>query len=254
MDVLVYLVSILLFAGLIPALLVAGYLRTRRRGYRPPAAILVLSAGSAAGILEAYLLSGRLPQQDRGLIAFFVICWVPLLGYAATTGLLIRVLPRRNPRVFGQRRPRFPFATAGKALIALGILVCVFSFVWSTMGKASDSLVSDSLKLLVFAIAFGGYLVFLGRHVGAPKSLGDIMRTDPRPPVLYLRPFNQESEFFVTGPKSRYGEYARGHLQTSHGRTNWWSIRCGAGGLWLRCEPVKRIWRMRLARKGAKDE
>ncbi len=210
MDVLVYVVSILLFAGLIPALLVAGYLRTRRKGYRPPAALLVLLVGIVAGIAEAYILSGRLPPQERGVLAFFVICWVPVLGSAATTGLLVRFLPRRNLRVFGQRRPRFPFATTGKALISLGVLICVFSFVWSTMGKAPDSVVSDSLKLLVFASAFGGYLIFLGRHISGPASLEEITRTDPRPPVLYLRPFSQESDFFVSGPKSRYGAYARG--------------------------------------------
>jgi hypothetical protein len=61
----------------------------------------------------------------------------PLLGSAATTGLLIRVLPRRNPRVFGQRRPRFPFATAGKALIALGVLVKLAAPRSSAMENAS---------------------------------------------------------------------------------------------------------------------
>ncbi|HEY2487035.1 MAG TPA: hypothetical protein VGI36_17965 [Candidatus Binataceae bacterium] len=46
--------------------------------------------------------------------------------------------------------------------------------------------------------------------MSAAKSLEEVAQTDPRQPVLYLRPFNQESEFFVSGPKSQYGQYARG--------------------------------------------
>lgn len=123
---------------------------------------------------------------------------------------LICILPKRNPRVFGRRRPRFPFVTTGLALIAVGVLVCVYSFISWGMGKVSGSVATDSLGVLGIAIAFGGYLVFLGRRVRAPKSLEEVAQTDPRQPVLYLRPFNQESEFFVSGPKSRYGQYARG--------------------------------------------
>jgi hypothetical protein len=74
----------------------------------------------------------------------------------------------------------------------------------------SSSVATDSLGVLGVAIASGGYLVFLGRRVRAPKSLEEVAQTDPRQPVSYLRPFNQESEFFVSGPKSRYGQYARG--------------------------------------------
>jgi hypothetical protein len=73
MDIIVYLVSILLLAALIPTLLVAGYLRTRRRGYRPPGAVLVLLIGSTTGILEAYLWHRSLSPQDKGVFEFFVI-------------------------------------------------------------------------------------------------------------------------------------------------------------------------------------
>jgi hypothetical protein len=115
------------------------------------------------------------------------------------------------PRIFGHRRPLFPFATAGKGLIVLGVLTCLFAFVWSATGKGADSLISDSFKVVICAITFGGYLIFLGRHItSAPTSLEEIARADARPPVLYLRPFNQEAEFFVSGRKSLYGQYAQG--------------------------------------------
>ena len=36
------------------------------------------------------------------------------------------------------------------------------------------------------------------------------------------------------------------HLQRSHGRTNWWSIRCDGVGLWSPCEPPKGEYRSGL--------
>jgi hypothetical protein len=203
-----FFASLLLVAFLIPALLAAGYLRARRKGYRAPSAALVPLCGSAAGIFATYILAGKLPRRSYA---------VPLLGMwslvfcsALAMWFLIRIMPKRNPRVFGRRRPRFPFVTSGWALIAVGVLVCVFSFISWSNGKVSSSVATDSLGVLGVAMAFGGYLVFLGRRVRAPKSLEEVAQTDPRQPVLYLRPFNQESEFFVSGPKSRYGQYASG--------------------------------------------
>jgi tetratricopeptide (TPR) repeat protein len=210
-DVLVFIgffATILLVALLIPALLVAGYLRARRKGYRAPSAALVPLVGSAAGILAAYKLIGKLPP--RSLAVPFVLFWGAVLGAALVMGFLISVMPKRNPRVFGRRRPRFPFVTIGWALIAVGVLVCVYSFISWAIGKVSSSVATNSLGVLGVAIAFGGYLVFLGRRVSAAKSLEEVAQTDPRQPVLYLRPFNQESELFVSGPKSQYGQYAKG--------------------------------------------
>jgi hypothetical protein len=210
-DVLVFIgffATILLVALLIPALLVAGYLRARRKGYRAPSAALVPLVGSAAGILAAYKLIGKLPP--RPLAVPFVLFWGAVLGAALVMGFLISVMPKRNPRVFGRRRPRFPFVTIGWALIAVGVLVCVYSFISWAIGKVSSSVATNSLGVLGVAIAFGGYLVFLGRRVSAAKSLEEVAQTDPRQPVLYLRPFNQESELFVSGPKSQYGQYAKG--------------------------------------------
>ncbi|HEY2487036.1 MAG TPA: hypothetical protein VGI36_17970 [Candidatus Binataceae bacterium] len=139
-DVLVFIgffATILLVALLIPALLVAGYLRARRKGYRAPSAALVSLVGSAAGILAAYKLIGKLPP--RSLAVPFVLFWGAVLGTALVIRFLISVMPKRNPRVFGRRRPRFPFVTTGWALIAVGVLVCVYSFISWAIGKAPSS-------------------------------------------------------------------------------------------------------------------
>ena len=210
-DVLVligFFATILVVALLIPALLVAGYLRARRKGYRAPSAVLVPLIGSAGGILAAYILIGELPP--RSLAVPFVLIWGAVIVAALLMWFLITVMPKRNPRVFGRRHPRFPFVTTGWALIAAGVLVCVYSFVAWVIGKAPSSVAPDSLGALGFASVFGGYLIHVGRRVHGAKSLEEVAQTDPRQPVLYLRPFNQESEFFVSGPKSQYGQYAKG--------------------------------------------
>jgi len=202
------LLSLAWLAVSLPILFIAGYVRTRRKGYRPPAATLVLLAGVAIGILATYFIAARL--QEGGLLFLFVVFWAPVLVTAGAVALMTSLLPRRNPRVFGTRRPRFPFALAGKTLIGLAVLVCLFSIVWVIMGRAESELITKSLNLVILACAFGGGLMFLGRRVKAPVALEEIEQKDPRAAVLYLRPFNQESQWFVTGPKSRYGKYVRG--------------------------------------------
>jgi len=121
-----------------------------------------------------------------------------LLVSIATTSLIIFLLPRRNPRVFGRRRPRFPFVLSGKLLIGLAALQCLFSIAWVILGRADTDMITKSVDLLIIVIAFASSLIFLGRRVKAPVSLEEIAQEDPRALVLYLRPFVQESQFFVS--------------------------------------------------------
>jgi len=87
----------------------AGYLRPCRRAYRSPAATLVLFAGSAVGILATCAFAAKLSPWENGPFFFFVIFCIPVLVSTAATSLFICLLPRRNPHVFGRRRPRLPF-------------------------------------------------------------------------------------------------------------------------------------------------
>jgi hypothetical protein len=122
-----FFVTLVLLAFLIPALLAAGYLRARRKGYRLPSAAVVPLCGSAAGIFATYILAGKLPPRSYAVPLLGM--WSLVFGSALAMWFLIRILPKRNPRVFGRRRPRFPFVTKGLALIAVGVLVCVYSFI-----------------------------------------------------------------------------------------------------------------------------
>jgi len=212
MDVLLNFISVVISLLLVPALFllpIAGYLRSRRKGYRPPGATLVLFIGSAVGILSAYVVVSAFPSVEKAFQFFF---WLPVLVLIAVTSLLIRVLPRRNPRVSGPRRPHFPFAAVGWALNGLPAILVIFVW-WVTMGKPNDSdsnPLEYSIKLWVVSSLFGAYLISLSRRVKAAASIEEIARNDLRAPVLYLRPFNQERSAFVWGPKSRYGDYVRG--------------------------------------------
>ncbi len=226
MDVLLNFISVVISLLLVPALFllpIAGYLRSRRKGYRPPGATLVLFIGSAVGILSAYVVVSAFPSVEKAFQFFF---WLPVLVLIAVTSLLIRVLPRRNPRVSGPRRPHFPFAAVGWALNGLPAILVIFVW-WVTMGKPNDSdsnPLGKSIQLWVTCSLFGAYLISLSRRVKAAASIEEIARNDLRAPVLYLRPFNQERSAFVWGPKSRYGDYVRGIQRFLMTRGEYWFV------------------------------
>src|SRR5690242_17700066 len=91
------------------ALCVIGYRRVRRKGYPPPSATLVLLGGGAVGILVAVVGAIRMPIEADAILFFSTFFWYPSMAAVLVSGLIIYILPRRNPRVFGPRRPRFPF-------------------------------------------------------------------------------------------------------------------------------------------------
>lgn len=226
MDVLLFITGILLVGSAVALLLFAGYLRIRRKGYRPPGATLILLAGFALGILSAMRVASALPSNEKSVRAFFAIFCIPVVVATVTTTLFIWLGPRRNPRVAGRRRPRFPFAASGWTLIGLAAAFCIFTIAEWAVGKlkmpavtwsARFSYLEDAIGKLRFLFyicsflgALGAYLISLGRRVKAQVSIEDVARNDARAPVLYLRPFNMEWLPFVFGPKSRYGDYVRG--------------------------------------------
>ena len=58
-------------------------------------------------------------------------------------------------------------------------------------------------------MAFCGIaLIKVGQRVQKQVSIEDAVKLDPRPPVLFLRPFMAEKVAFIQGPDSKYGKYA----------------------------------------------
>ncbi len=181
-------------------LCIAGYTRLRRKGYRPPGASLILLCAAAAGLLSALAALPWVVLDTGSDRIFFVVTWLPAIVSVATGALLLRVLPRRNARVSGARRPGFPFKVAGFALIGIGVVFVVWE-VW----KGDDP--GDSFKILAILAGFGFGSIAVGKRVKSSSTMETATATDARAPVLYLRPFAQEGLPFVRGKKSVVATY-----------------------------------------------
>lgn len=186
---------------------VVSFVLARQKGYRALGATLIILAGAAVGIGATIVRNPASSNNYRFIVDFL---WLPLLFSAAATAFLILVLPRRINRVFGQRRVRFPFVWIGRGVIALGLLpIPVTSYLWLA-DRADLDLVVKGLGLVGILIPTGRYLIRRGRRLKEDPSFNQYLVKDPRPPVLYLRAFKQEQQFFVIGPTSKYGAYAKG--------------------------------------------
>jgi hypothetical protein len=206
-DFLLFFVSLLLFGFVCVLGHVLAYRSARSKGYKPPAAVLLMLAAWAVGITATIL---RQPPNSVGYRLFVDFFWLPLLFSAAAAAILVFIAPRRQLRAFGERRVRFPFVRAGQVVIGLGFPVCgIAVFLWAS-GRREFSLVEKSLTLELAVLApTGVYLILRGRRLETAPSLDQRLARDHRPPVLYLRSFNQESQFFIIGLKSEYGAYAK---------------------------------------------
>lgn len=181
------------------------YRQTRKKGYRPVAASAVLLGGGVAGTIGTLAVPAHPTSMAFFLWSYF---WVPLLLSCAAMGLLVLILPRRQLRISGERRVRFPFRRAGQSLIGLGVLLPLVIGVMCLRGRVAPSSFGSSIALTAMLVAAGKYLLQRDRSKRLP-SVEEVLRKDPRPPVLYLRAFNQESQFFIVGYKADYGKWAK---------------------------------------------
>ena len=183
-----------------------AYHRARGKGYRPPAAALILLFGCAVGIAGSVPLFPHDPA-DAALAILDVVC-VPLLLSTAALTLMILILPRRKTRDFGERRGGPFLRRIGQVLIALeGLLFVVASVAWiSGSHEFANTVTGVFLIGLITAVPTGMYLIQRGK---SQLLMDERIRNDPRPPAIYLRAFKQESQFFVAGPYSQYGQWAQ---------------------------------------------
>lgn len=205
-DMVLFFVFALSFGLVASVVLFFTYRRARKKGYSPPAVSLVLLAGCALGVAGTVALH---PQNTTSMPLFlWSFFWVPLLLSAAAMGVILLALPRRPVRVFGERRVRFPFRPLGQGLIVLGVLQVLFIAVMVMRHVAEPSTLGSSVSLVFMLMLAGLYLIQRGRSVHMPE-LEEVLSADLRPPVLYLRAFNQESQFFIIGTKAEYGRWGK---------------------------------------------
>ena len=184
-----------------------SYSRARRKGYRPPGAALIVLLGIAAGIgATAALHPEGTPSVALFLWRFF---YQPLLLSAAALAILVFVLPRRTTRVFGARKTHFPFRGLALFLKITAVLSVVITAIAWLSHRTDFSHFMSAVTFGIASWAAGVYMIRRGKEQQAPP-LPEALQADPRPPVLYLRAFNQESQFFIIGTKREYGKWAKG--------------------------------------------
>jgi hypothetical protein len=86
----------------------------------------------------------------------------------------------------------------GRLLQILAIaVVALIGIAWLAWGASFSTFVQST----TLALALWGGAVYMLRQAKAQPlpSLEDVFQVDPRAPVLYLRAFNRESQFFIMG-------------------------------------------------------
>ena len=218
-DIFLLLISLPAF-GLACALwAVVGFESARRLGYRAPAAALVLLVAACGGIAATAI---RNPPNSAGFRFFVDFFWLTWLCAATLTAVILLVLPRRQVRAFGNRRPGFPFARTGQLLVALAMVFATVVIAASLRGSLDGRQLAGGLALAFgFLVPTGRYLVRLGRRADAAASAdqGAVEALDH--PVLYLRAFNQEGQFFAIRAAADYGTLPKGwHATVSRPEQN----------------------------------
>jgi hypothetical protein len=198
----------------------AIYLRTRRKGYRPFGAGLTVVAGLCAATGLA-IVAGSI--KDWSAVEFVTLYLVfvlgPLLVWVGVSALLFLALPRRYNRVFGPRHIRFPFIALGWVVIGIG-MVCALSLslTWPVTGKHLKDYATPviaGIALFAVFVRLGQPLILRGRFLANQQTLEAALASDPRPPILYVRPFELDQKLFVIGDKDTYGRYQTKFLDSS---------------------------------------
>jgi hypothetical protein len=185
------------------------YYRARRKGYYPMLAATVVFGGALLTVIAGLIV---LDAFWYGRTTSVVLLLFPVPALVVT--VLVALLPRR-PRRVGPRRssflssrvPRVGLLVASFAafVVILPVFVATGGYVigiWpqSELVKLGEKLPGGIFVMLGFSLAA---LAFARERLGAP-GLADTVATDTRPPVLYLRAFQQESNPFVwVAPQER---------------------------------------------------
>jgi len=192
-----------LFIGAFVALIYYDYGRARERGFRGFGAVALVAIFGMFALVSGLVISSSVSGDSN--YQFFISSLIVLSITAAFT-LLLRALPKRSARVYGERRVRVPF-------IFLGTVVFLIIFVqysallyewWIGVASLGASL-WESLKKLPAAIIWaltGVYMIRLGYRLKSSQTSAVLLPGHNEPiGALYLRSFREESQFFVYGKK-----------------------------------------------------
>jgi hypothetical protein len=188
-----------------------GYAQIRRLGYSPTKASMLVLGVTVLSVLATIVTAVVAPKPDNfwGVLGIIVLCIaMPILLSAFGCTILVRKLPKREFRVSGPRRVRFPFVYFGYLVMAGAVVGCVAVTIFAPPENRTLSNIIGLLVVVSMATLFGKALIITGKRVNKQVSIEEAVRFDPRSPVLFLRPFVAERVPFVQGPNSKYGRYA----------------------------------------------
>jgi len=182
------------------------YVHVRNKGYIDPLIVLIFPSILLFALFAGFVglvISHR--TGDNVSIALFLI--LPVVAATSLIYVGARMLPPKT-RIAGARKIRFPWGTAGWAALILG--VGQFLYFAITSHWKTETLSTSGKVLAYFAIPASLYCIYIAKRVRAP-SVEDVIQVDHRPPVLYVRAFVFEEEFFLYLPAkeaSKYSSYA----------------------------------------------
>jgi len=191
------------------------HFRIRAKGYRSPLNVLAVTIPPFAAIFGGtafYLSTDPLAQTnslnfDPSLVgssftSFAIEVFGPVLAVALAAGLVAKGLPTRSPRSFGARRVSFPWRGVGRLLVVIAVILLAAEWVFGVKGIQSFRIVFQGL---LPAILYCFYMVFRANA----RDLNAATQADPRPPVLYLRAFNRETDMFADMSLADMQKYTR---------------------------------------------
>jgi len=186
------------------------YYKLRQRGYRGNIIALFLAGSCIVGILGATALILMLDRDPLARLVPansknepFVLIAFAAVGFASCSisvmQILQRRLPVRRPQVVrgGFRKGWFYLA---RAAIVIAILLGLASLTFLVLlllvpGRYGDYAGHAVLGLF---LAFTYLYVGIGymRRARASREIGDVLKSDARPPVLFVRAFKDEARPF----------------------------------------------------------
>lgn len=191
------------------------YYRARGKGYRPASAGTVVGGGAVAAFVAVIVGDVLVVDSTWSGAAKYAVVLLTFPVPALVATALVAPLPRRLRRA-GPRSSRFLTSPACRVLEGGLAVAAVAAGVGGIVGFwffPADLwfIPADALRLLQFAgilWASRALLRFYRGRLDAP-TLSDTVTADPRPAVLYLRAFRQESDAFVLGSNKELSRYTR---------------------------------------------
>jgi hypothetical protein len=166
----------------------------RSKGYLPTSSVLmmavILGLSLAVGRTSSQFMFSHSTEQTTHQFGPLIVgtLWITLYTSMAWA------LPKRANRRYGKRKVLVPFRVLSAACAITAVLVLFLDLETTnreTKVKAAQGLIAGCL--IFYAIH---------RRVRHASSIEEVKTQDPRPPVIYLRAFNQEEEFFSYGTRS----------------------------------------------------